>query len=166
MDIQKIIKILKSVEADAAYTARSRHTIMGMRRGAPRLTVFSYIGTMLAEGSAIALAGALLLLIMTGFSTWEFLSPFELKSLDPAGLRAEAHAIDIQVQLTLLAYPDVLRNQSTTAPRAISTQETTQETAIKAEAQEQAHELGLNAETSSKEKTTTTINDALDRLAE
>ena len=171
MDIQKLIKKLKSIEADAAYTARSRHALVGGTQKAPRLTIFSYIGRALAEGSAIALAGALLIVIMAGFSTWEFLSPFELKSLDPAGLRAEAHAIDIQIQLTNLAYPDLPRgeafrgvphNESTTLPVAV---EITSKS-VKDEVRQEAQSLGLASATSSGETAPISIDDALDRLAE
>ena len=164
MDYNDIFKQLKSITPDADYTRRSRRAIL--KTGYPtarRFGVFSYIGTMIAEGSAIALAGVLLLLIMTGFSTWEFLSPFELKSLDPASLRAEAEAIDIQVQLTQLAYPDLHRNETTTAIQAATGTRIIEESAIKAEVREQAKQLGITAASSSEEKSTS-INDALDQL--
>ena len=162
MKLTELIKQLKSIEADAEYTARSRHAIMGGAQKAPRLTIFSYIGRALAEGSAIVLAGALLIVIMAGFSTWEFLSPFELKSLDPVGLRAEAHAIDIQIQLTNLAYPDVPHNESTTIPVAVGI---TSKSA-KDEARQEAQSLGLTPATSSDETAPVSIDDALDRLAQ
>ena len=162
MKLTELIKQLKAIEADAAYTARSRHAIVGGAQKAPRLTIFSYIGRALAEGSAIALAGALLIVIMAGFSTWEFLSPFELKSLDPAGLRAEAHAIDIQIQLTNLAYPDVPHNESTTIPVAVQITSKS----VKDEARQEAQSLGLASATSSDETAPVSIDDALDRLAQ
>ena len=56
----------------------------------------------LQSGSAIALTGALLFLLIGGFSIARFLETSG--GLDPYSLRAEAEAIDIQIQLAQLAY--------------------------------------------------------------
>ena len=59
-------------------------------------------------------------MILGGFSALKFLSPLQqLTTIDPIGLRAEADAIDIQIQLTGLDYegggPEAKLNKSTPA---------------------------------------------------
>ncbi len=165
MEIKDILKQLKSIQPDADYTRRSRHALLHGRafRGRARGGVIQFVVDTLAHGSAIALAGALILLIFAGFSTWNFLSPFEIKSLDPTSLRAEAEAIDIQIKLTNLAYPEVPRNETTTTPfsRAAAPRDLTKEVQREAEA------MGIASASSSEEGAhPVTIEEALDRLAQ
>lgn len=100
MNSQEFIKKLKEILPGREYAENSKRTILA----AEQYPKWSFIGSLtesLGTGMAIVLAGALLVLVMGGFSS---LNPFSLKSLDPAGLKAEAEAIDIQIRLSNLDY--------------------------------------------------------------
>src|SRR5271157_5112618 len=105
MDLLNLLKKLKNIEPDPRYTAESRSRIIGTSPsgvgGVWRAVLHS-----IQFGSAVALASVLLILIVGGFSAWQAFSPLKLSSLDPASLRAEAQAVDIQIQLTDIAYPE------------------------------------------------------------
>ena len=106
MELIHLLKKLKSITADAEYTRRSRELLCGIEQKeilAPR-NFRSFVTHMFQFGSAIALAGFLILLVIGGFTFGNFFSPFRLGSLDPKSLRVEAEAIDIQIQLTNLGY--------------------------------------------------------------
>lgn len=100
MNSQEFIKKLKEILPGREYAENSKRAILA----AEQYPKWSFIGSLtesLGTGMAIVLAGALLVLVMGGFSS---LNPFSLKSLDPAGLKAEAEAIDIQIRLSNLDY--------------------------------------------------------------
>lgn len=168
MDLHDILKQLKAIDPDAHYTRRSRHAIIGGHAAHGRATrggVMQFIFHTIAEGSAIALTGVLLLIVFAGFSTWNFISPFGTASLDPISLRAEAEAIDIQVQLTKLAYPETIHEETSTvaiAPALTSPH-------LNNEVQREAKALGIPAlpvSSSSEMQQPATIDEALDRLAQ
>jgi hypothetical protein len=100
MNSQEFINKLKEILPGREYAENSKRAILA----AEQYPKWSFIGSLtesLGTGMAIVLAGALLVLVMGGFSS---LNPFSLKSLDPAGLKAEAEAIDIQIRLSNLDY--------------------------------------------------------------
>ena len=110
MELHDILKQLKTIEPDAEYARRSKERILAVAKGdftAPRIIDWRMVVRTLQSGTAIALAGILLLIAVGGFSVWTFLKPFGLAGLDPAGLRAEAQAIDIQLQIAGLEYEDL-----------------------------------------------------------
>ena len=162
MELIELLKKLKHVKAEPAYTRRSRFLILGEAVGLERPSrhPWQLILHSLQFGSAVALAGLLLVLIVGGFSAWRFLSPFQLSSLDPQSLRAEAQEVDIQIQLTNIAYPESLQNATSTVETALTPK--TKE--IKRQAEKQAEGLGLKPVTSTTKETS--IDEALDRLSE
>ncbi len=109
MDILKLLKKLKQIEADSGYTRRSRLLILQSKPNVSPLPItFSRIlVNSLQMGTTVVLTGLLIVLILGGFSAGRFLTPFRLSSLDPESLRAEANAIDIQVKLIGPAYPGI-----------------------------------------------------------
>lgn len=100
MNTQELIKKLKEILPGREYAENSKRTILAMEQY-PRWSFIGSLTESLGAGVAIVLAGALLILVMGGFSSF---NPFSLKSLDPAGLKAEAEAIDIQIRLSNLDY--------------------------------------------------------------
>jgi len=115
----------------------------------------------------MALAGLLLLLLFGGFSALRFLSPLP-QSLDPTTLKAEAQAIDIQIQLAALSYTQSSStNESTPAvsSTSIPAQKITS-SEIKPEVIEQAQDLGLTVPSSSASSSAMSLDDILDKLAE
>ena len=122
MNSLEILKLLKKISSDPLYAERSKVRILNTPL--PRkLSVWRVIFESLEVGSAIVLAGGFLVLILGGFSG---LQMFNVANLNPTSLKAEADAIDAQIQLTNLDYQDFARQkESTTAlvlPKAKPTQ--------------------------------------------
>jgi len=103
MDLFKLLKQLKNIEPDRDFKERSRYLILETS-GPRQKTVSGWLLHNLGNAAALALGSLLLLLMMGSFSAWTIFSPARLSALDPASLRAEAQAIDIQIQLTNLGY--------------------------------------------------------------
>lgn len=103
MDLLNTLKKFKNIEADSGYTENSRRLVLSYQREA-KLNVWGLVLRNLELGATFALAGVLILLIVGGFSSWQSMAPLQLSNLDPAGLKAEANAIDIQIQLLNLNY--------------------------------------------------------------
>jgi hypothetical protein len=102
------LKNIRTIQPDPAYTARSRRLLIGAPAEESSLNFrpSRMLWHGIQSGSALALASILILVIAESFSFWKFASPLPVSSLDPAALRAEAQAIDIQIQLTGIAYPE------------------------------------------------------------
>lgn len=116
-EIKQQLKILRRITPDAEFSRRSRETILGLPAIAP-LRPWKIFTTSIQFGSAIALTAVLLLVILGGISAWKYLSPFRLSSLDPASLKAEAEAVDIQIELSTLSYTEAAKQPAAppTAP--------------------------------------------------
>lgn len=105
MNSLDILKKLKEIAPERYYMERSRTQILTTER--PRkLSAWKVLVESLEAGSAMVLAGALLVLIFGGFSG---IKPLNIASLNPTNLRAEADAIDMQIQLTNISYNDFAR---------------------------------------------------------
>ncbi|MEK7195396.1 MAG: hypothetical protein AAB655_01740 [Patescibacteria group bacterium] len=105
MELLELLKELKTIEPDREFSTKSRNFILNEYRGAEmgKLTFWQLTARSLETATSLALAVVLVFMILGGFSAWKFVSPSKLaSSLDPASLRAEADAIDIQIQLTNL----------------------------------------------------------------
>lgn len=152
MEILKLLEQLKRIEARPDYVRQSRYLILH-KEEKPVLSPGRFILQSLQFGSAVALASLLLIFIVGGLATWKFISPFKLTSLDPGSLRAEAEAIDIQIELTDIVYPDS-RGETTVESASPKAPE------VKAQAKAEAEELGV------RETEETSIEEALDLLAE
>jgi hypothetical protein len=104
MDLIDTIKKLKNIEADKEFTRTSRSLILNTRREI-KLNFWGLLLRSIELGVSLALAGLLIFMTLGGFSAWRFLSPLQITvNLDPVSLRAEAQAIDIQIQLANLNY--------------------------------------------------------------
>lgn len=114
MDIIAILKKLKEIEADREYTKKSRMVILGAEYHKKPISPWRFLTDTIQFGSGIALAWLLILIILGGFSGEEFTpSGVELRSL-----RAEAEAIDVQIELVDLKLDQaVLSQKPEIAPR-------------------------------------------------
>ncbi len=92
-------KKLQSIQPDPSYSAKAKTHILSHTPEEPFAHRFIFAG-LFRSRTRLAIAGITLFILLGGFSAWKFLTPFSPASLDPAGLRAEAQAIDIQIQLT------------------------------------------------------------------
>ncbi|MEK7193221.1 MAG: hypothetical protein AAB652_00315 [Patescibacteria group bacterium] len=164
MELLELLKQLKKIEANKEYAAKSRRVLLNIQKeiAAPRISLGRLLLQTLQTGSTIVLAGLLLLLIFGGFSVGKYLTPFRLSSLNPEGLRAEADAIDIQIQLTDLNYKE------TDVPLILPVISSTVsvDPAITKEVAKQAKELGINiSQTSTTPTEAVTIEKALEELS-
>ncbi len=159
-----LLKQLKRITPDASFSARSRIELVSqMPARVVRPSVWQLIGESFASAGALALVGMLLVVAVGGFSAWNVLTPLRIASLDPVGLTAEAEAIDIQIQLAGVGYTDLEAAESTPAIAGAPATEDRQSTAT----HKLAKELGvLEAVATTSDKKVTTLDEALDVLAE
>jgi hypothetical protein len=124
MKLFDILKQFKTIEPDAEYTQRSRTEILlspPSKRTATRgVFVFLHV---LETGAALVLAGFFILILTGSFSGAHSISPIQYAVIDPTGLHAEADAIDMQIQLANVDYPQVTSTipatSGTTTPAAL-----------------------------------------------
>jgi len=122
MKLSDILKQFKYIEPDAEFSVRSRTEILLSPQAAPRTwrSVFTVLH-MVETGAAVALAGFFIFILAGSFSPTRSIAPIQYAVIDPAGLHAEAQAIDMQIQLTDVEYPQVTSTAATsTASAAIS----------------------------------------------
>lgn len=115
MEVEKILKEFKSIEPRADFSKISRATILATPRIAKR-TWGEILWPSLRFSTGALITGFVIVVIVGAFSLTGINSKVPLASLDPLTLRAEAEAIDIQIQLTVLGYENPLQaiNQTTT----------------------------------------------------
>jgi len=114
MDLLKILKQFKNIEPNRAFSETSRRAVLAQAEAMPAWSVKRALFGILEAGTAVALAGFFIMLITGGFSGSR-LAPVQYSAIDPQGLRAEAQAIDIQIQLANLNY------QGSTAESTVQT---------------------------------------------
>lgn len=124
-NIEQKLKELKNIHPDEGYTRRSRSLLVATQITQKPLSPWRILVTSIQFGSTIALTTVLLIvIILGGVSVWKIISPLRLSSLDPASLKAEAKAIDIQIELANLTYREITEKAAeeiapkTTSPAA------------------------------------------------
>lgn len=160
MDLLSLLKQFQKITADAEYQERSRAHVMGFARTTisrepQRFTLFASLRILvrtLESGFAIALMGFLLVLAAGGFSG--FRKPAGIVGLDPAALRAEAEAIDIQIQLSDLNYSEIAAEEKEGSAIADVVKKATRAISALKDGDKEAAELSA------------TVDDALEFLAE
>lgn len=151
MNLFHILKQLKHIEPDPAFSATSKRAILAMAPKAEPWTVRRTILTVLETGVAVALTGFFIILITGGLSGSK-LAPVQYSAIDPQSLRAEAQAVDIQIELANLSYTEP--SAESTAPVA----------GIKVSPPKK-HVASPSAEATSSTTSTISLDQALERLA-
>jgi len=108
MKLFDILKQFKNIEPDSGFSERSKREVLLSPRG-ERMTmrgVFAFLHV-LETGAAVVLAGFFILILTGSFSPTNSIAPIQYAVIDPAGLHAEAQAIDMQIQLADVEYPQV-----------------------------------------------------------
>ena len=108
MKLFDILKQFKSIAPDAQFSERTKRDVLAAPQREPLavrgiLSVFHMVET----GVAVALAGLFILILTGGLGGGNSISPVQYSVIDPTGLRAEAQAIDIQIKLADVSYPQV-----------------------------------------------------------
>lgn len=104
MNLFEILKQFKHIGPYPEFKETSRRAILAVEptpQWTARLTFLRLIET----GVAVALTGFFVLLI-TGALSGSKIAPVQYSAIDPQSLRAEAQAIDIQIQLASLNYAE------------------------------------------------------------
>src|SRR3989344_6771265 len=118
MDFHSIFKQLQKIEPAPGYVRRSRAIILAQgETSLLRVGLTRIFKEVLQSGSVLALASVVLVVVLGGVSAWRVLKP-GLAALDPAGLTAEAQAIDIQLELAGVDYTELVSPESTLADPA------------------------------------------------
>lgn len=140
MDLFNHLKRFNKIEPDPQYAAHSRARILAHTQRT-RLPFREAALAFLQSGSAMAFAALMLVVLGGGISFVKYLET--TGGLDAQSLRAEAQAIDIQIQLADLKYknfpaeiravkPKPAAKQQAAATQASSTPDMTIDEALKA----------------------------------
>lgn len=123
MDLYDSLKNIKNISPDSEYSAKSRGIILQttpLPYKRDPLRVFRWVGESLQFGSAIALTGLLLMLVVGGFSILSrFLTLNDLAALNINEIQAEAQNVDMQIELASLSYDDPAA--ASTSPASLAT---------------------------------------------
>jgi hypothetical protein len=175
MDILKTLKQLKAIAPNEHYTQISKRAILSTPKKA-HLTPWQFMLQAMQSGAALTLTGILFILLFGGVSAWKWISPsFDIASLDPKTLHAEAQAIDIQIQLANLSYTEPSSTAATTNAGVVTTTPSIPQkivvgqTTLTPEVKKQAQDLGLTlpqATSSQEAQPPVGVDEALDTLAQ
>jgi hypothetical protein len=125
MKLSDLLKQFKNIEPDADFTRRSRTEILLSPQNERRTMrgVFAFLHV-IETGAAVALVGFFILILTGSFSPTSSIAPIQYSVIDPQGLHAEAAAIDMQIQLADVEYPQVtstaMTGSSAPSPAALS----------------------------------------------
>ena len=121
MKLSDILKQFKNIQPDAEFSRHSRAEILLSPKEERRTLrdVFAFLHV-IETGAAVALAGFFILILTGSFSPMRSIAPIQYAVIDPTGLHAEAQAIDMQIQLADIVYPQVTSSIATT-PAASAT---------------------------------------------
>ena len=118
MNLFETLQELKKIQPGQDFSEKSRRDILISVPKEPFLPRFVFARVAGATGSLI-LAGILIFIIAGGLSTTNLAPKFS--SIDPVALRAEAQAIDTQINLLNVNYTE---SPVSTAPTPLSTTKT------------------------------------------
>ena len=160
MELFTLLKKFKHIEPSKAYTERSKSVILSMPRAEAEPSSWAEIAQLFGTRAVWATGIAMMVLIVAVGAVMNLSPNGAISGLDPVTLKAEADAIDIQIQLTNLTYNEPLQTGSSesTAPVAPAP--------LKKEVREQAAALGLTSASSTNTETpnTITVDEALNKL--
>ena len=160
MNLFETLKQFKKIEPDAAFKESSKRAIFALAPRAAvapvarmRMTILKIFET----AAAVALTGFFILIITGAFSGGGITPQYE--AVNPGALRAEAQAIDIQIQLAKLNYSAPAGGQSTISAVQVTTSTTSgvETTTVSVEA--------APGSATTTATTTVTIDQALQNLA-
>jgi hypothetical protein len=171
MKLFDILKQFKNIEPDAQFTQRSKRDILLSPR--PERGTFHGVFAFLhiiETSAAVVLAGFFLLVLTGSFSGTRSIAPIQYAVIDPAGLHAEAQAIDMQIQLANVAYPQETGTTTSPTGSTVATSTLIRNAFAKPVVVSQASSSDANevqaAAVSSTPSSTLSINDALQKLSE
>lgn len=166
MELIELLKKLKNIKPDSDYSRKSRMVVLSCKEN--RLPIFSFslkeiASGVLHSGWAMALTAIFLFLTIGSFSVLKILSPATTAVVDLTGLKAEAQAIDAQIELTNVVYNASVGIENKTSTSSIILRETK---SPKAATKQAGDEVRSNAADSTENvPAQQTIDSALDILS-
>jgi hypothetical protein len=117
MKLFDILKQFKTIEPDAQFTAHSKAEILISPRPEQKTMrgVFAFLH-IIETSAAVVLAGLFILVLTGSFSGTHSIAPIQYAVIDPTGLHAEAQAIDMQIQLANVNYPQATETAESVSP--------------------------------------------------
>jgi hypothetical protein len=111
MNFFEILKQFKKIEPDPQFTEKSKRMILATPQNSPVSGTLAARGfraffQILETSAAFVLVGFFILLITGGFPGSKYLAPVQYSVIDPQGLHAEAQAVDMQIELANITYPE------------------------------------------------------------
>ncbi len=104
MNLLETLKQFKAIRPDSAYSETSKRALLAMTPAtSPAWSARRTFLRIIETGVAVALTAFFVLLVTGGFLGSK-LTPVKYSAIDPQGLRAEAQAIDIQIELANVKY--------------------------------------------------------------
>lgn len=123
MNLIDILKQFKNIEPDAAYSATSKRAILATEPGAmpsmPRWSTRRIVFTIIETGAAVALTGFFIFLVVNGLNGTG-LAPVQYAAINPQSLKAEAQAIDMQIEIANLNYTESAAESTAPIPSSPS----------------------------------------------
>ena len=105
MNLFEILRKFKTIKPDGSFTEKSKRAILASPQNIP-VRPFAGVFRFIETGAAVVLAGFFMLLITGAFSNSSYIAPVQYSVIDATGLHAEAQAIDMQIQLANVNYPE------------------------------------------------------------
>lgn len=170
MKISEIFTQFRRIDPDPQYSEKSRRAVLASAQNGAfpirerGLMVFLRA---LETGAALVLAGFFIVLATGGFSGSRYLAPVQYAVIDPSGLKAEAQAIDIQIQLANLDYSEVTSTSQSTTPAAPAAMHPLAMTGLGAATSTEAtsSSTGTGDASSTATSTSLSVNQALEALS-
>lgn len=106
MNLFETLREFKKIMPDASFTEKSKRAVLATPQNVPSLSPFRGFLQFIETGAAVVLAGFFVLLITGALSQSTYIAPVQYSVIDPAGLHAEAQAIDMQIQLAQVNYTE------------------------------------------------------------
>ena len=131
MNLFDILKQFKNIEPDPAYKESAKRAILAQTPHEPwsaRRTVLTFFETSIA----VALAGFFVLVITGTFPPASYVAPAQFSVIDPATLRAEAQAVDMEIQLAQITYTEATTSAESTLQAATDSVPTSSAAVLKA----------------------------------
>jgi len=117
MDSLEILKKFKTISPDPAYSEKSKRAILATVPK-ERWTFGRGLAHILEAGIAVSLVSFFIFVITGQFVNTPYVAPVQFSVINPQALKAEAQAVDIQIQLADVAYQASTSTVNETTPQA------------------------------------------------
>lgn len=164
MNLLEILRQFKTIKPDSSFSEKSKRAILASPQNIPARP-FAPVFRFLETGVAVVLAGFFILLITGAFSNSTYIAPVQYSVIDVAGLHAEAQAIDMQIELANVNYPESSVAPQSTAFAAAATSSDLSTSMMAATSSASAVAAMQSSTASSTSSSTVSVDQALEQLS-